>query len=231
MYRVVIVEDDAMIAMLDRAYVERDGRFQVAQVFSNGRDALSWLGANPVDLLVLDVYMPALTGVELLARLRAGGCRADVIMVTAAHEAETLDALMKLGILDYLVKPFAKERFQQALDGFCRHREALDGGGRVSQTEIDRLLFPPQGEGAAIPKGFQEKTLERLREVLRRAGGERTSEALAEAAGLSVVTVRRYMAYLAERGEAASRVNYDTGGRPCMLYRAKPQGAPPSRLP
>ena len=70
MYRVVIVEDDPMVSLINHTYVERDTRFQVVQSFQNGRMALEWLEQNPVDLVVLDVYMPLFTGEELLRALR-----------------------------------------------------------------------------------------------------------------------------------------------------------------
>ena len=209
-----------MVSMLDRAYTERDGRFRVEREFTNGRDALAWLESNPADLLVLDVYMPVFTGLDLLRELRARGSAVDAVMVTAAHERETLDALMKLGITDYLVKPFTTERFQQALDGFVQRREAMDGLEHVRQSDIDKLLFAPPAAGAA-PKGMQEKTLSLLRRVLEEAGCELTCEELGTRAGVSVVTARRYLQYMAQKGEAEGRMNYDTGGRPCMVYRAK----------
>ena len=73
MYRVVIVEDDPMVSLLNRTFVERDARFQVVQSFQDGRAALAWLEQNPADLAVLDVYMPLFTGLELLHALRARG--------------------------------------------------------------------------------------------------------------------------------------------------------------
>ena len=72
MYRVVIVEDDPMVSLLNRTFVERDARFQVVQSFQDGRAALAWLEQNPADLAVLDVYMPLFTGLELLHALRGG---------------------------------------------------------------------------------------------------------------------------------------------------------------
>lgn len=216
MYQVVIVEDDPMIAMLNRKFTEKDRRFHVAREFNNGSAALSWLLEHPADLAVLDVYMPVLTGLELLRALRSHEVSIDVIMVTAANDTKTLDALLKLGVTDYLVKPFTCQRFQQALDAFCQHREAIAGHGSVSQSEIDRLLFVPHADA---PKGMQEKTLELIRSYLKSTGPQgRTSEEVAVQVGLSTVTVRRYLSYMAETGEVVSRVNYDTGGRPSMLY-------------
>ena len=220
MYRVVIVEDDPMVSFLNRTYTEQDPRFQVVQTFTDGRAALGWLLQNPADLLILDVYMPGLTGMELLQRLRAQQVETDALMVTAANDARTVDSLLKLGVVDYLVKPFTMERFQQGLDTFCLHREAV-AGDQVSQDRLDRI-FAPAAPAAdrGIPKGLQESTLELVRSCLRTAPPQGLpSDALAQKTGLSTVTVRRYVNFLVSRGEAVRTVNYDTGGRPCRLYR------------
>ena len=214
-YQVVIVEDDPMVRMLDRSFVELDHRFTVAGEFQDGRAALQWLRNHPADLLILDVYMPSMTGVELLKALREEEIPLDAIMVTAANDAKTVDTLLHLGVVDYLVKPLGQERLQRALDAFCRFREALHDS--VTQEELD-ALFPRRTAAGSLPKGLQAQTLGHLRQCLSRAGRACTSEELAAAAGLSVVTVRRYMNYLVDQGEAVSRINYDTGGRPCALY-------------
>ena len=215
-YQVVIVEDDPMIALLNRSFVEKDRRFTVTQEFRDGRAALRWFREHTADLMVLDVYMPGLTGVELLLRLRTMGCGVDVIMITAANDARTVDVLLKLGVVDYLVKPFTQERLQKALNTFCLHRDSLQGS--VTQQDLD-ALFAPQIPADTLPKGLQEQTMERIRSCLLTTGAEGcTSDALAAAAGLSAVTVRRYMNYLVEHGEALSRINYDTGGRPSVSY-------------
>ena len=163
--------------------------------------------------------MPLLTGVELLHALRAQSIPVDAIMVTAANSTALVDELLKLGVVDYLVKPFTVERFQQALDTFCRHREAV-AGEAVSQDELDKLFAPPESGDHSAPKGLQENTLKLIRACLQTAPDQGLpSEAISRQTGLSVVTIRRYVNYLVERGEAASTVNYDTGGRPCRLYR------------
>lgn len=218
MYQVVIVEDDPMVSLLDRTFTEKDPRFQVVQTFSDGQSALAWLCHNPVDLLILDVYMPICTGLELLRELRAREVETDAIMVTAANDTKTVDALLKLGVVDYLVKPFVYERFQQALDTFCRHRQAI-AGDAVSQNALDHL-FPGTASDHQPPKGVQESTLERIRACLHAAPQQGLpSDALSQRTGLSAATVRHYVNYLVEQGEIISTVNYDTGGRPCRLYR------------
>lgn len=226
MYQTVIVEDDPTISMLHRTFLARDNRFTLARAFPNGYEALEWLRHHTADLIILDVYMPRMTGLDLLRALRAEGIGIDAIMVTAANDSKTVDALLKLGVTDYLVKPFAASRFQQALDTFCQHREAVSHDS-VSQQELD-ALFPsspaspsavPPPAAPSVPKGLQARTLDRIRECLRQASRQgATCETIAERSGFSTVTVRRYLTYLVEQGEAVSHVNYDTGGRPCMLY-------------
>jgi len=71
LYRTVIIEDDAVITQLNKRYVEKDSRFQVVRTFSAAHPALFWLRSNPVDLIILDVYMPQMSGLELLRALRA----------------------------------------------------------------------------------------------------------------------------------------------------------------
>ena len=216
MYQTVIVEDDPTISLLHRTFLARDNRFALAHAFSNGHEALEWLLHHTADLIILDVYMPRMTGLELLRTLRMEGIGIDVIMVTAANDSKTVDALLKLGVTDYLVKPFAASRFQQALDTFCQHREAVSHDN-VSQQELD-ALFPSAAPAVSIPKGLQTRTLDRIRACLRQipqAGA--TCETIADCSGFSTVTVRRYLTYLVSQGEAVTQVNYDTGGRPCML--------------
>ena len=159
MYSVVIVEDNPMIAMLNRGYTEKDDRFQVIGEYHDAKTALDHLLRRPPDLLILDVYMPPFSGLALLKELRQAGVASDVIMVTAAGDGRTVDQLLKLGVVDYLVKPFSLQRFQQALNRFCLHRETI-WHGSVRQAEIDQMLFAAGSGGAAPqpPKGLQPKT-------------------------------------------------------------------------
>ncbi len=217
MFKVAIVEDDHMVSMLNRNFTCRDKRFQVVKEFSSGKLALHWLLENQVDLVIMDVYMPVLTGLELLWQLRGAGSGVDVIVVTAAHDTQTLEDLLKMGVVDYLVKPFTAQRFQQALDTFCQKHLALRGQARVSQAEIDWILSGPAAAKTPLPKGLQEKTMDLIRRELFQLE-EGTCEEIAAKAGVSMVTTRRYLNYLLDNWEAESRTRYDTGGRPCAVY-------------
>ena len=219
-YRTIIIEDDSMVAAIDRQYVESDRRFQVQKTFKSGGEALTFLKDQETDLIILDYYTPAMTGLEFIDALHRLGKAPSIIMVTSASDADIVRALLSRGVLDYLVKPFAYERFQQALEVFCRRRESVQRDS-FSQDALDHTLFrqTAPAPSAAPPKGLQSQTLARIEAYLRAAPDERhTSDEIASHVGLSVVTVRRYMNYLTDRQIIDSEMDYRTGGRPCLVY-------------
>ena len=124
-YRVLIVEDDPMVAMINEQYVKQNKNFTVSTICRNGEEALNFLEGNKIDLIVLDVYMPVMDGVETLKRIRDKKISSEVIMVTAANDTNTLEQTMHLGVLDYLIKPFTLERFLVALEKFLSQKETL----------------------------------------------------------------------------------------------------------
>lgn len=221
MFRVLIVEDDPMVAMINEQFISKNKKFQVIEVCNDGKVALEFLENNSVDLLVLDVYMPHTNGFELLRQIRKQKMMLDVIMVTAANDGESLEEALRLGVVDYLVKPFTFERFQIALEKFMAQTYALKDIGTLNQTSIDYIIDNSRKKNEELyPKGIQEKTLHRLLEHLKEHGNRwLTGDEIAEMSGLTSVTVRRYMNYLVESGRAVCEMNYETGGRPCMKYK------------
>ncbi len=220
MYKVMIVEDDPMVAMINEQFVNRSGDFSVAYRCNNGEDALKILDDSPVDLLIMDVYMPRLDGIETLKKIREKDIPVSVIMVTAANDNRTVEEAIRLGAVDYLVKPFTFDRFKQALERFRSNKQVLDTDSTLDQRNIDILLGNAPGvRQEQEPKGIQDKTRIKLMDCLAVSGEWLTGEEISEKTELSVVTVRKYMNYMVDTGEVQGRMNYETGGRPCMLYR------------
>lgn len=221
MYKVLIVEDDPMVAMINEQFVSRHKDFVVAHKCNDGKSALEYLENNDVDLIILDVFMPYMDGFETLRQIRKKQIPVDVIMVTAANEREQLKEGLHLGVVDYLVKPFTFERFKVALDKFIAQSEALKDLDKVNQKNIDFLIDKSRKKTNELyPKGIQEKTLQTIIEHLKENKNKwLTGDEIAEKVGLTGVTVRRYMTHLSEVGIVIADMNYGTGGRPCMLYK------------
>ena len=170
--------------------------------------------------------MPEMSGVELLQELRRRGCNADAIFITAANDAPHIQEALRLGAVDYLIKPFRYERFEEALDKVVVRRKVIESGLEFTQADIDEMVRTrrpnPESRTAELEKGIQRQTLDHIRGDLRKnAGTYRTAEQIAADTGLSKVTVRRYLNYLIGTNEAESQVDYSTGGRPRVEYRSR----------
>ncbi|MEE1172098.1 MAG: response regulator [Ruminococcus sp.] len=221
MYKVLIVEDDPMVAMINEQYIKKNKNFEIVGKCNDGLSALDFLENNTADLLILDVFMPKMDGFETLRQIRNKQIVVDAIIVTAANERESLEEALHLGIVDYLVKPFTFDRFQMALEKYIAQNNALKDIDTLNQKSIDHIIENSRKKSDALfPKGIQEKTLELIMEYLKANKGVWfTGDEIAERVNLTSVTVRRYMNYLAEAGRVVSEINYGTGGRPCMKYR------------
>ena len=224
MIRIIVVEDDPLVAQLNANCLSRMEGCQVAGIFSNGREALEFLKRDPVDLAVVDVYMPVCSGVELLRQMRGTGIRTAVIMITAANEAQVVEESLRLGIEDYLIKPFSYDRLRDSVLRYRDKTSLVQGSKRVSQDVVDRLLGNKPGPKSKtdLPKGLNVRTMGLIRTVLEQAPhGDHTCESISAASGLSRVTVRHYLNYLIETNVVDSDIDYETGGRPRVLYRLK----------
>lgn len=227
MYKVLIVEDDPMVAMINEQYVCKNKDFTVTKICRNGQEALDFLtgtDGSQIDLVIMDVFMPYLNGVETLKKIRENKLNCEVIMVTAANDPSTLEETMHLGVIDFLIKPFAYERFQVALEKFMAKAEAFRGANTtIDQSYVDSLISASSAAShnsdKELPKGIQKKTLDLITDYMNEKSGWISGDQISEEIGLSSVTVRHYMSYLMEIKKIKGEINYETGGRPSMLYR------------
>lgn len=220
MYSVLIVEDDPMVAMINEQYVCKNPDFSVAGSCKNGAEAIEFLSSQKVDLVFLDVFMPVMNGVETLKKIREMKFDTEVIMVTAANDTATLEQTMHLGVIDYLIKPFAFERFQIALTKFTSKITALKNNAIVDQSCIDSIMLSgTEKKENVLPKGIQESTLSLIKQYFDENSGWQSSDMICEKLKISIVTVRHYLNYMSKEKMIVESVNYSTGGRPCMLYK------------
>ncbi|ROU00467.1 response regulator [Marinobacter sp. R17] len=222
--RLMIVEDDRQIAEIQRRFIERIDFVELTGIAHTLADARDQIDVLQPDLVLLDVYFPDGTGLELLRELRAGDSPSDVILITAAREVDTLRSALRGGVFDYILKPLVFERLQAALQRYQQHLSTLDSLGDVAQKEVDALLprHPAEPEPAnpsRLPKGIDPLTLDKIRDVVR-APGDWSAEAVGQEIGASRTTARRYLEYLVSADELTAEVNYGTVGRPERRYRA-----------
>lgn len=219
--RTLVVEDEVAVAGVHQGFLLAHGGFEVVGLSHTGEDAVRDVERLRPDLVLLDIHLPDITGVEVLRRIRQlPGAPVDVIAVTAAQEAETVRAAMAGGVASYLVKPFTMGALHERLDQYLRQRAVVGGDERLDQRQIDRLMRShPSTVEVRLPKGLAPETLDQVAAELARAGQASAVE-VGEAIGLSRVSVRRYLEHLVDAGRAVRRPRYGTAGRPEIEYRA-----------
>ncbi|MEV4565816.1 response regulator [Nonomuraea sp. NPDC049419] len=213
--RVLVVDDDFMVARIHSGYVRRVPGFEVVSVAHSGADALAAARELRPDLVLLDIYLPDMSGLEVLKALHD----VDVLMISAARDVPTVREAMRGGAVNYLIKPFTAAALTERLRQYAATRERLTAiGPEARQDDVDRL-FGVLPSAAPMPKGLSPATCALVADTLREAGGDLSAAEAAELTGLSRVSARRYLEHLCAVGQAELRPRYGTAGRPEHRYR------------
>ena len=155
---IFVVDDDAPLRGLMRALLE--DRSYAVQEFESGKALLEALDDNP-SLILLDVIMPGLDGVETLKRVKASHPDLPVIMLTSVDKVDTAVEVIKLGAYDYLLKPVDEPRLFTCLDKAFEQRNLTRKVSRL-QSEVDRL----SGKDGIIGKSqILSETLKKVHQV------------------------------------------------------------------
>ena len=219
--RTLIVEDDFRVAEIHRGFLERLGSFSVVGLAHTAREALERAERDRPELVLLDLYLPDRSGLEVLRELHATGHRpVDVIAITAANDVETLRSALQGGVVHYLVKPFQFNAFREKLESYAALRSRLRHARAVDQQDIDELYATLRsGSPPDLPKGVSPATLALVARTLRGSAGDLSAEDVAERTGMSRVTSRRYLDRLARSGLVEVTMRYGKAGRPEHRYR------------
>lgn len=221
--RVLIVEDDQRISDLHQRFVQKLPAFEVVGIANRLEDAAEMIEILQPDLVLLDLFFPEGSGMDLLRRVRAGAQPCDVILITAAREIASLQEALRGGVFDYIIKPVFFPRFQEALNNFQNYFQQSRQGGTLEQKDIDRLLHAQvasENDGSgAIPKGIDPLTLGKVRKVFDDpAITDLNAEEVGKAVGISRSTARRYLEFLTSEGFLQADLIYGVVGRPERRY-------------
>lgn len=223
---VLIVEDDPMVARLNAGYL---ARMTDCTLIGQCRDVVSAravLERERVDLVLLDVYLGRRHGLELAEWLQTHRPDTDVILLTAANEADMVRRAHQLGVRDYLVKPFSIERFMEAITACQRRRRTLARADRpVDQDTLDALFRTPHPAARSVerlPKGLTKTTLASVIEAVHAAASSAdyalSTEVVADHADISRVSARKYLRYLVDKQALGETFSYGAAGRPAFRY-------------
>lgn len=125
MISAIIVEDEVLAAERLRVLLA-DCRVVLLHTFHHAEEALSWLGSHETDLVFVDIGLPEVSGLELVARIRRSAKKQPHIIFTTAYEEHALQAF-ELAATDYLLKPIKLARLQAALARVNEHADQNEG--------------------------------------------------------------------------------------------------------
>lgn len=218
--RVLVVDDDFMVARVHRGLVEAVAGFEVVDVAHSGAAALAAVKRSQPGLVLLDIHLPDINGLDLLPMLREVHPDLDAIVISAANEVETVRRALRGGIVHYLIKPFSGADLREILEHFQRTYRRLDREDEARQRDVDLVFRHKTGSPAAarLPKKLSPETADLVERALRDSGTDLSASECADAVGLARVSVRRYLEHFVAVGRADVRLRYGGVGRPERRY-------------
>ncbi len=223
MIRTMIIEDDPMVLQINERFLsEVDGFDHVGSV-SHIEDAKEQIQEVKPDLLLLDVFFATGKGTDVIQWLRSENIDTDVIFITADRTPETIERAFRFGAVDYLIKPFRFDRFEEALVKYHQKRALYAGTEQLDQTEIDALRRGRSGsveEESSHLDHEQNQTRQLILRLLRKHPEEGyTAQRVADELGISRITARRYLDELESEAVLELHLVYGKIGRPRNQYR------------
>ncbi len=217
--RTIVVEDDPMVMQVNTQYIMNIGGFSIVGTADTGNAALDVVRRLQPDLVVLDIYLPDLSGIQVLKALRSANVPTDVILVTAARDVDTIQNAFRYGAVDYIIKPFKYSRLKSALDSYKLLHSKLHRQRSLDQEEIDGLARSKGQLHEGLPKGLNEVTLRQVMLCMLKSTQALSAEEVADGVGLARVTARRYLDYLEKAGKLSLEIQYGSVGRPINRYK------------
>ncbi len=215
---VLIVDDDFRVADIHKGFVEQAGGFTVVDTAQSASSAIELCTSLEPSLVLLDIYLPDGSGIDVLRRLR-DEVSVDCFVLTAARDVATVKRCLDLGALHYLIKPFTKDELIERLREYRQWRTALGGDDELDQPRIDQIFNGRGRPNTTLPKGLSPETMELVISALAGAPDPLGAEDVAQLTGISRVSVRRYLRHLADSGQADLVQDYGTAGRPRHRFR------------
>ncbi|KFF60191.1 chemotaxis protein CheY [Cryobacterium sp. MLB-32] len=223
--RVLVVDDEPLTAEAHAAYVGRIDGFVLVGSAGTGQTALRMLTAaaragTPIDLVLMDMNLPDVHGLDVSRRIRSAGLATDIIAITAVRELQAVRGAIAAGVVQYLIKPFTYATFAKKLVSYRDFRRQLGSTSNMTtQSDLDQAFASLRSPtDVPRPKGLADDTLHSVTEFLQQERSPLSATEVAELLGMSRVTARRYLEFLADTGAVVRAPRFGTPGRPENEY-------------
>jgi response regulator of citrate/malate metabolism len=225
---VLVVDDDFRVASLHVDFVERVPGFRVIGQAHSGAEALELAESLHPDLVLMDIYLPDIDGLRALQQMLTRPSPPAAIVISAANDVASVRSALRLGVTDYLVKPFAFAALAERLTAFRQTLARLDElpveatQGDINRIFEQRRLTRSTLDGAGA--NHLAPTLKAVYDAVARASGGLSAAEIAGTIGISRATAQRSLTQLEQSGAILLDLRYGRTGRPEHRYTARPRG-------
>ncbi len=195
--RVVLADDHAMVRKGMREFLEEDAGIRIVGEANDGEEAVSLVAREHPDIVLLDIQMPRLNGLDAARRIRKESPRVRVLMLTAYEDEPYILAAMQLGVSGYLLKTATSDELVGAV------RAVAEGETALSPAVAKKLV--ERASGTARSEELAEPLSERELEVLRFAAKGMGNRQIAVELGISDRTVQGHLANIYQKMNVSTR--------------------------
>jgi PAS domain S-box-containing protein len=201
---------DFMVAKVNAKMTEVVEGFKVVKLANSRNEALSYIEKNDVDLIILDIYLTDIPGIEILKSIRGKACPVDFVLITAAQDHETVENSIRFGVFDYIIKPFDVQRYKKSLLNYKKMRESISAYKNFNQEKLDEVTsYRAFGKSVRqLPKGIARHTLSKVEVALENFERLFTIDDVMQNLSFSRVTARRHLEFMFETGYLEKSFEY-----------------------
>ncbi|MFK3939883.1 response regulator [Alkalihalobacillus sp. NPDC078783] len=197
MANIMLVEDQALVRQGLKMMIETDSTLNVVAEATNGEEAIDTYRANQVDLILMDIRMPIMTGLEATKKIREEDPFAKIVILTTFSDDEYALEALKLGAVGYVLKDADSEKLIQSIHSALRGGMSLDD--QVAASVVPKLLTQTKENSLSINLNEREIS------ILRLIGEGKNNQEISAVLFLSLGTVKNYVSQLLTKVGARDR--------------------------
>lgn len=205
--RILIADDHDVMRQGTQAVILRETRHQVCGVAVNGREAVTMASELKPDLVILDMTMPELNGLDAAIQIKRNLPRTEILMFTAHESDDLIHKAFEAGVKSFIFKTEAHQFLVEAIESLARHKPYFTA--KVSEILFSKILN--RGEGHRDETEPGQRLSAREREIVQLIAEGKSNKEVADALGISVRTAETHRANLLRKlnlDSVASLVRY-----------------------
>lgn len=184
MIKVLIVDDHHLVRLGVRNYLETEADVSVVGEAADGRSAVAMASQLQPDVILMDLIMPNMSGIEATSRLREMGNPARVVILTSSLDDEKMIQALRAGAMSYVLKTSDASEVVRAIRAAAQNQSVLD-------SEVQRRVVG-QIQSGPVDKPWEDLT-ERERDVLRGIAAGKNNQEIADSLGIGIKTVKTHV--------------------------------------